>query len=130
MVTFPYRKFSGVMRPVADVAVEANGEKIETGMLIDSGADVTMIPLALGRALGFQEDADEIKNLRGISGYGVPFITLEVQMTIGEQSFPAKIAWSLTEDAPLLLGRADVFDKFRITFDEAEGKVEFLENSG
>jgi len=47
MTVFTYRNFYGALRPVADVTIEANGTKFGTGMIIDSGADITMIPLRL-----------------------------------------------------------------------------------
>jgi len=33
----------------------------------------------------------------------------------------------MTEEVPLLLGRMDVFEKFRITFDERKRVVDFHE---
>ncbi|MBI4130195.1 hypothetical protein HY468_02675, partial [Candidatus Roizmanbacteria bacterium] len=67
MTVFRYRKFYGAIRLVADVTLFANGKTFQTGMLIDSGADITMIPLRLGRALGFKEEINKIENIRGIS---------------------------------------------------------------
>jgi|SRR3989338_4491988 len=120
MTVFTYRNFYGALRPVADVTIEANGTKFGTGMIIDSGADITMIPLRLGKALGFKEEIRDIENIRGISGQGVPYIPQQVKLTIGPSSFTAEVAWALTEDAPLLLGRKHVFTRFKITFDESE----------
>jgi len=37
------------------------------------------------------------------------------------------VAWSMTEEVPLLLGRMDVFERFRITFDERNRIVDFRE---
>lgn len=34
----------------------------------------------------------------------------------------------MIEEVPLLLGRMDLFDKFRITFDERKGTVDFYEH--
>ena len=38
----------------------------------------------------------------------------------------ARVAWSLTEDVPLVLGRLDVFNEFDIFFKEREEKVIFI----
>ena len=48
-------------------------------------------------------------------------------MTIGELTIPTRIAWAQLETVPLLLGRADVFDAFEITFKQREGRILFNE---
>ena len=35
------------------------------------------------------------------------------------------IAWALVEEVPILMGRMDIFDKFRIIFDEREEWIDF-----
>jgi len=76
MVRYRFRKeksiLGTVLRPVADVKLVANGNLIEMPMYIDSGADVSMIPLKLGKALGFKQLlSDVIYEAKGIAG-GVP----------------------------------------------------------
>ena len=41
-------------------------------------------------------------------------IVKKVKMKIGNQEFDTRIAWCLEEDVPPLLGRIDVFNKFKI----------------
>ncbi|MFQ6119329.1 MAG: hypothetical protein ACE5KE_05510, partial [Methanosarcinales archaeon] len=59
-VEFKYRKeksliFGKILRPVACVEFKSmKGEWIEVRPYIDSGADITLIPLSLGRLLGFE----------------------------------------------------------------------------
>ena len=58
-----------ILRPIADIILEANGIKIEASMYIDSGADITMIPFRLGKSLGFvQNPKDAILEIKGVSG--------------------------------------------------------------
>ena len=129
MITFKYQKEKSdlglIYRPVANVLLETNDLKLEIPMYIDSGADVTLIPLKLGEALGFRQDSAQIREIRGIAGAGVPYILREVKLTIGNTKFPARIAWALIEAVPPLLGRLDVFEKFRIIFDEEKKIIEF-----
>lgn len=54
MIKFHYRKEASVitgtvLRPVADAVLELDNRKVEAAMYIDSGADITMISLGLGR---------------------------------------------------------------------------------
>jgi len=43
----------------------------------------------------------------------------------GRADRPPKIAWALIEEVPLLLGRLDVFPRFKIVFDEQQEIVTF-----
>jgi hypothetical protein len=45
-------------------------------------------------------------------------IVKKIAMRIGSSEFNARIAWSQVEEAPLFLGRVDVFPKFNATFKE------------
>lgn len=48
-----------------------------------------------------------------------------VKMKIGDKTFDASIAVALIEDVPYILGRENVFDKFKICFNQKEKIVEF-----
>ena len=52
MITFKYQKEKSdlgvIYRPVANVLLEIEDFKLEIPMYIDSGADVTIIPLKFG----------------------------------------------------------------------------------
>jgi len=68
-----------ILRPVAEVILEKDGFGVEIPMYIDSGADLSMIPLRFGRSLGLrQEEGDTIQEIKGISGAGVPYIIKKV----------------------------------------------------
>ncbi len=46
-------------------------------------------------------------------------------MKIGDTSFDAKVAFADSNEVPRLLGRADVFKHFKITFCETELEIIF-----
>lgn len=130
MIKFKYQRYPSllgeILRPMADIILETNRQKIEISMCVDSGADITMIPFRFGRALGFkQKPSDRILELRGVSGTGVPYIIKKVNLIINNKKLPIRMAWALMEEVPLLLGRMDVFNKFKITFDEKQELVTF-----
>lgn len=135
MIKFRYRKESSritgaTLRPVAEVLLEAGREKIEAAMYIDSGADITMVSLELGKALGFKQlPKDEILEIKGVSGGGVPYVLKKANLVINGETLPIRLAWALIEDVPLLLGRLDIFPKFKITFDERNELVIFEPHS-
>ena len=129
MITFRYRKEpSGgkvIYRPVADVKLlSVSGMWIDFHPYIDSGADVTLVPLTLGKLLGFQVSDQQVSQIGGIRG-SIPVIYERKRMKVGECEFEVLLGWALVEDVPPLLGRTDVFEKFEITFKQSEGVVNF-----
>lgn len=95
-------------------------------MYIDSGADISMIPLRFGRALGFkQKEEDIIYEVKGISGVAIPYILKEVVLILNGERLKVRVAWALVEQVPMLMGRMDIFNKFRIVFDEKEEWIDF-----
>jgi len=132
MIVFRYKSERGshqrqVLRPVADVWLRKGKSWIEFHPYIDSGADVTLLPLSLGELLGFKVEGEKIEEIGGIRG-AVPVIYKRWEIKIGDRVLPILIAWALLEDVPPLLGRADVFDFFEITFQQKEEKIIFKES--
>jgi len=131
MIKFHYRKepsiITGtVLRPKADVILEVDNVTVEVALYIDSGADITMISLELGKALGLkQHPDDEILEIKGVSGGGVPYILKKATLIINGKRLNIRLAWAFIEEVPLLLGRMDIFSKFKITFDEKQELITF-----
>jgi len=132
-IVFKYRKMEStiidtIKRPVADIFIRSkDGDWIEFHPFIDSGADITLLPYSFGLMLGLSRDLGDIKELRGVRGIGVPVIITRIKMRIGDVELEPRVAWALIEEAPPLLGRLDIFDKFNITFKEKEGIIIFEE---
>lgn len=131
MVVFKYKEESlglgkgKIRRPVADVYLKTPSNSwIEFHPYIDSGADVTMIPLSLGKLLGLEVNEKKIAQIGGIRG-NVPVVYTIIPMKIGNEEFQAHTAWSLIEDVPPLLGRTDVFDIFMIVFEQYRDLITF-----
>ena len=131
MVVFKYREEKGrkgtvIYRPVADIELKGkNSEWIACHPYIDSGADVTLIPLSLGRLLSLDIEKDKIEELYGLGKQGVPVIFKNIKMRISEYIFTTEIAWALTEEVVPLLGRVGIFDKFHINFKQNQRIIEF-----
>lgn len=133
MLTFKYRQEKGrlgqaVKRPVALVEFQdTGGNWIFKDLYIDSGADITLVPRSVGDLLGFELGSEEsIEEIGGIAGK-LPTVRRRTNMKIDNVEFEVELAWALTEEAPLLLGRKDVFDAFHIIFKQDEGLIVFQE---
>lgn len=105
-----------VKRPNAVVTVSNKGQSYTLDMLVDSGADISIIPKVTGESLGLEIKSEkEIETIGGIGG-SIPIVIREIDLKIGSEEFSAKIGWSLEEDIIPILGREDIFDRFHIEF--------------
>ena len=134
-VEFPFVKQKAnvvdyISRAYAEVTIIGDLNEITEWFFIDSGADVSLITKSIGEALELKlKEGEEIKQLSGIGTSTIPYVLRTIKVKIGDKEFDARIAWSLTEDVPLVLGRLDVFDKFDVIFKERERKVIFTDKS-
>ena len=110
------RIFGKILRPFADVILQNGDKELLYLMLVDSGADLTLIPKSVGDYLGFRIDNDAVKEVKGVDEQNVPIILKKLNLKIGDRKIEAHIAWCLIEEVPLVLGRKDVFDNFEVVF--------------
>ncbi len=115
----------GLPRPNAFVELSSEtSSPIAINMIIDSGADITMIPKRIGITLGLEKTGDK-ETISGISG-SLDYYEKDIFIEMGGCRIKTRCAWVMDDDVPLLLGRKDVFDKFKILFDEKNLEVIFI----
>lgn len=100
-------------------------QKVE--MLVDSGADMCLIPFWIGVVLGLTISKGEpISEAFGIGG-SVKYVTRSLHYIIDDilvENVPT--AWIQNEDIDdFILGREGIFDVFDIEFKQAEEKIIF-----
>lgn len=128
MTEFPFekkisKKLGILLDPIIPVTITGPRRKLKIAMLLDSGADISFIPHSIGKTIGLTLDPENRSEISGVANVSVPYILSKVTLGIGDIDVPARIGWALTEDAPLILGRLDVFDKFVIEFRAVENKI-------
>lgn len=125
MVQFKFRSFETqrlgrIYRPYAIVILKHESHFVMDDFIVDAGADITMIPRRIGNTLRLPPpQPGEIVPLGGIGG-AISAVYRKVAMQVGEHRFEARIAWAQSDELPLLLGRHDVFDFFKITFGQTD----------
>jgi predicted aspartyl protease len=103
--------------PVADGGVRAaasGGVSTQTVMLMDTGADCTLLPRSLASEIGLSVEQDRKYQLAGYDG-----TTREVSTTVAEVIFCRKVfrgRYALTDDRTGILGR-DVLNHLRLLLD-------------
>jgi len=130
LIEFPFIEFESeslgrILKQFALVTLINGKNRQEVVMLIDSGADVTLISKRRGKRLEFEPpQQDETKSLGGIAG-SIPIVYRNLEIKIGGEIFSLKTAWAQVENVPSVLGRVDMFDKFDIEFKQKDKKVIF-----
>jgi hypothetical protein len=120
---FKYRreetKRGVVYRPVVKVSLKSvDGHWYTFTAYVDSGADVSILPKGDAELLGINIYEGELWRLTGIGRAIIPAYLHEVRVKIGTLEFPARVAFADLNEVPRLIGRLDIFRKFKVTFDE------------
>jgi hypothetical protein len=124
-------KSSSQLFPLLSLGAQGSADVF---MLLDSGADLSLIPYSAGEAIGLELDMENRSEVQGIGEGSIPYILSEVKIEIGVVEASVRIGWALIEEIPLILGRLDVFQQFSVEFREFEDKIilnhqsEFVEN--
>ena len=121
--TFKYRREEAkkriIYRPIVKLSLKStDGRWYMFTAYVDSGADVSMLPKGDAELLGIRIYAGEYWPLTGIGRAIIPAYLHEVMARIGTLEFPMHVAFADSDEVPRIVGRADVFTRFRIMFDE------------
>jgi predicted aspartyl protease len=113
--------------PTIPVTLMGPDDSIDIVAILDSGADISVLPLEVGEQLGL----DLTKNRSPCGGIGGEVDTAEDHVRIrpaqGHENYtfdiPVKVVLDSSSSIPVLLGREGFFEKFEITFDENREKI-------
>jgi predicted aspartyl protease len=104
-----------------------NGSHFELDMLVDSGADITFIPKAIGEQLGLTRSRHETTFTAYGVGSEVSYLVREMPIKIDDTELTIRLLWGQDEGvADILLGRLDVFDHFDVFFSQKNRTVKFI----
>ena len=133
VITFPYQSKNPLtdplsLDPVIRIELQSGDHLLA---LVDSGADISAIPLKIAQLLGLPLQVQD-SQAQGVGGY-VSTARTHIQLTIKDEKTEHEIHLPISVilddiDFPFLLGRKGFFDKFVICFDETERKVMLHKN--
>ena len=92
---------------------------------VDSGAIISVFSESDCRRLGMELKNDDDFVLRGVLGDSCPAYVHRVELKIGNLELRPRIAFTEGRKHKALLGRLDVFEKFKITFRQRLLQTEF-----
>ena len=118
---FPY---DAKQRPSLPVSLRGPTATCDAVALVDSGADVNVLPWSLGLKLGFAWNPNKATiRVAGVAGRS---FAMPVVLSMGFAEFSGvtqAFAWCQSDDVPLVLGQTNFFMEFDLCF--FRSKLEF-----
>ncbi len=98
MMEFPFERrksqtLGEIHKPIIPVSIKGPKRHVKIFMLLDSGADLSLIPYSVGSTIGLKAEMVNRSEVQGIGEGTVPYILSNVKLTIGKVEFPARIGW-------------------------------------
>jgi len=126
-VKFPYPAFGGKLLPIVPIRLGSE-EWISVDAYVDSGASYSIFHAWIAEALGLRLEDGEKDYLTVGDGSQIIVYVHPIRVQLAGNEFDARIGFSRRLGIGFnILGRADIFDRFRICFSDKEGVVEFEE---
>lgn len=132
-VIFPFEKqqtkiFGVMRRPIADVLFwsENLNNWIPVKMIVDTGADYTLLPIWIAQKLGvnLQKDCRRFST-RGVGGSQLVLLAKNGRrVKLGSWENKITLGFLRDNDIPPLLGRLHFLERLKVTFENFETKFE------
>jgi len=118
------------MRPILPVSLSYRGAAIEAHGLLDTGADVNVLPYNLGISLG--GNWEQARTGFQLSGNLAQYEARGILLTCTVGNLPSvqlAFAWTRAEHVPLLFGQVNFFMEFDVCFFRARNSFEVRSNA-
>lgn len=126
-VSFPFKEekspiFGSIRRPIAQVLFKNLSGAFwqPVTMIVDTGADYTLLPRFLAAVLGISLAKDcKVMTTQGVGGRSnVYMLKKKIPVKIGEFERKVPVGFLDSNYIPPLLGRQEFFETFRVIFDK------------
>jgi len=118
-----------VYRPILDVYINEIGGWNKYDFIVDSGADISLMPEYIAEEIGLDWEKGQKIEMRGISQKEECFVEgriHEIDIRIPDINLEIQIPVCFAKgNTPFLLGREGFFDYFRITFEKEKLRTVF-----
>lgn len=129
---FPYGiilKEGGVVHtfPAVEVSFKAKGGgRVSLFLLLDSGAALSALPKSDAVFLGVVAEHGAPMRISGVSGKPIKGWRHRLTIRLAGEDFVLPVVFLDNAGAPRVLGRAEVFDRFTIVFEERAHRSVFV----
>lgn len=108
-----------IHRPTARILLQSTkNEWYAFRVYIDSGADISLFTKTDAKLLVLDLYKGEYRPIIGIGKTLIPAYTHKIKMKIEETTLNVNASFADSDEVPRLLGRTDIFNHFKITFNE------------
>jgi hypothetical protein len=131
-ISFPWKlvdssSLGNILRPIALVECRAQSGEWKTFYPeVDSGSPISVFNASDCELLGYMLDNGRPFKLTGVFGDSRRAYIHDIETKIGEDVTTSRIAFTEGENHKQLLGRIDIFDKFRICLRGKVSQTSFL----
>ncbi len=130
-LTFPFVIWNDYVpdqmaRPLVPVTIRYAENEIQTLALLDSDADINLMPFQLGLDLGFDWDTGgDYTGLEGLGG-GLAAKKSVADLYLGSwPSIRQIFAWARNDDVPVILGQWNFFEMVDVCISRTQGLMTF-----
>jgi hypothetical protein len=108
-----------IHRPTARILLQSTkNEWYAFRVYIDSGADMSLLTKTDAKLLGLDLYKGEYRPIIGVGKTLIPAYTHRIKMKIEETTLNVNTSFADSDEVPRLLGRTDIFEHFKITFNQ------------
>ena len=122
---FPYLEFEGKYFPIVPIKIKGI-EWVEFQAFVDSGAGYSIFKTSAAEILGLDIEKGYKEFVKIGDGSFIEVFSFKLPIVIAGMEFGAKIGFSRGLGVGFhIIGRQDIFTRFKVCFDDAEKHVEF-----
>lgn len=122
---FDYLEFEGKFLPIIPIKIKGK-EWVEFKAFADTGAGYSVFKASAAEILEVDMERGKKEFVKIGDGSFIEVFTFKLPVSVAGKEFEAKIGFSRGLGIGVhIVGRQDIFDKFRVCFDESEKFVEF-----
>ncbi|HBJ87107.1 MAG TPA: hypothetical protein DDZ88_25255 [Verrucomicrobiales bacterium] len=124
-------RYDAKQRPMLPVSLCKQESSVNVEALVDSGADVNVLPWSIGIELGLVWNPNKATlRLAGVSA-GAAAMPVLVEATIGSlRPVTLAFAWCESDAVPLVLGQTNFFMEFDICFFRSRLELSVVPKAG
>ena len=121
IVRFSYKQIRGTYQPVITIGIKFPNCWYPLEAYVDSGAEYTVIEAAIAESLGFDYRQGRKIYLQVGDGSLIPVYVNSLNVQLGAVRFLCRVGFSdRLKVNTNILGKADIFDEFKICFFQSE----------
>jgi len=130
--SFPYRRERArngtvIFRPSVSVHLQGvDGEWLPFRLYADAGADLTLMTATDCQSLGYELESGEFRFMGGVCSGLIRTFIHNLPIRLGTEELNCQIAFADKSDLPRLLGRENVFRRFKVCYDDVERVTQFI----